>query len=255
LAIDKKYRRIKKENQMKKHTYFLAFVMALLLNMSFSSVTCFAQNPIKTEKREVQNFHAISFGGSFTVNIKVGDEESLIVEGQSEDINRVETVVEKGVLKIRSKRGVKNWNSVGKKLTINIIAQKLDEFLLSGSGVMKIDGTLNSALADFQVSGSGEIIADLDTENANASVSGSGSIRLSGKTGASMFAISGSGAIKSEGLISDTAEVKISGSGNVYLQTQDELKVTLIGSGSVKYKGNPNITLNKIGSGSVSEIK
>lgn len=237
---------------MKKTTLFLAFIATLVLNIALSATASFAQ---KTEKRALANFHAISFGGSYNVNVKFGEEEDLVLEGASEDINRVETVVEKGVLKIRTKRGVKSWNSVGKKLTVTITAIKLDDFSLSGSGILKVEGTLNSPLADFRVSGSGEIIADVDTENANIAISGSGSVKISGKTGASLIAVSGSGAVKAEGLLAETSEVKIAGSGNVYINVKDELKVTIVGSGSVKYSGNPNISLNKMGSGTVSEIK
>jgi hypothetical protein len=206
------------------------------------------------EKREVKNFHAISLSGSYTVNVKMGDKESLSIEGNSEDVNRIETVVENGVLRILTKRNFNSWNSVGQKVTISITAQRLDGLMLSGSGALNLDGVMNSASADIQLSGSGEINTNVDTQNISVALSGSGNVNLSGKTGAVNIAVFGSGDVKAKKLESETGNIKVAGSGNVYIKIQKDLNASIFGSGSVKYMGEPIVTINKVGSGNVSKI-
>lgn len=207
-----------------------------------------------TDSREVKNFHAIASAGSFKVNVQMGDQESLTIDGEAEDVSRIETVVENGILKIRTKRNFKSWNSVGHEVTINITAKRLDGLSLSGSGSIHLDGTLNAPSADIQLSGSGEITASVDNQNTSLAVSGSGNLNVSGKSGSVNIAVSGSGDVKARDLTAESSNIKIAGSGNVYIKAEKDLTAAIFGSGSVKYAGNPNVSVNKVGSGTVSPL-
>ncbi|MBD3750593.1 MAG: DUF2807 domain-containing protein [Sphingobacteriales bacterium] len=207
-----------------------------------------------TDNRAVKNFHAIASAGSFKIDVQLGEEESLTIDGNPEDISRIETVVENGILKIRTKRNFKSWNAVGHEVSIHIMAKRLDALSLSGSGSMVLDGVLNAPSADIQLSGSGEITASVDNQNTSLALSGSGNIHVSGKSGSVNIAVSGSGDVKAEDLTTDTSNIKIAGSGNVYIQTEKDLNAAIFGSGSVKYAGNPNVSVSKLGSGSVSPL-
>lgn len=206
------------------------------------------------DTRTVKNFHAIAASGSFKVNVQMGDEESLTIEGEAEDMSRIETVVENGILKIRTKRNFKSWNSVGHEVTIHITAKRLDGLTLSGSGSIVLEGVLNAPSADIQLSGSGEIIASVDNQNTTLALSGSGNLNVSGKSGSVSIAVSGSGDVKAKDLTTDTSNIKIAGSGNVYIKTDKDLNAAIFGSGCVKYAGNPNVTVSKVGSGSVTPL-
>lgn len=208
-----------------------------------------------TENRAVKNFHAIASSGSFIVNVQMGDQESLTIDGDAEDISRIETVVENGILKIRTKRNFNSWNSIGHKVSINITAKRLDGLMLSGSGSIHLDGVLNAPSADIQLSGSGEITASVDNQNTSLAVSGSGNINVSGKSGSVNIVVSGSGDVKASDLTADSSNIKIAGSGNVYIKAEKDLNAAIFGSGSVKYSGNPSVSVKKVGSGSVSQMK
>ncbi len=235
-------------------------ISAALLIFNFAASHAALKNVnhhfLQSENREVHNFHAIASSGSFNVMVKMGKEESLKIEGDDEDLQRVETIVQNGTLKIRMKRDVKNWNtSSSHKVTIYITAKKLDGLILSGSGNLSVNGVLNSASADIQLSGSGEISAQLDTQNAGIALSGSGNVVLSGTTGNMNVSISGSGSVKATDLVCDSGKLNIAGSGNVYVHAKENLEANIIGSGSIKYVGEPSLSVNKVGSGSVSKMK
>ncbi|NCO45874.1 MAG: hypothetical protein GW890_05430, partial [Vibrio sp.] len=56
-------------------------------------------------------------------------------------------------------------------------------------------------------------------------------------------------------LVSQTASIKISGSGEGILNASEELNIEINGSGNVQYLGSPSINQKISGSGSVSQYK
>lgn len=225
-------------------------VMCLFLSSTNANV-----KTLETEDRSVRNFHAITSGGSFNVFVKIGKTESLKIEAISEDLQRIETIVQNGMLKIKYKRDYNNWSNTLGKVNIYITAVKLDGMILSGSGSMELEGMMTSASADFKLSGSGKIKATVDTQSVGVTMSGPGSLFLEGKTGVLNVSISGSGSLNGEDLVAETGTVNLVGSGHVYVHTTQSLKANLIGSGNVKYKGNPEVSISKAGSGDVSPLK
>ena len=78
---------------------FLSLVISALLvanttNSKACVVEVFQSLHQQSETRDVKNFHAISSSGSYTVNVMMGEDESLSIQGNAEDINKIETVVE-----------------------------------------------------------------------------------------------------------------------------------------------------------------
>lgn len=236
--------------------YSICLISFLALNSTMATAkTVNPSHDINTnEEREVKNFHAVSASGSFNVTVKMGTKESISLEGDQQDLDKVETLVQNGILKIRLKRDVNTWKEGVGNINIYVTAKKLDGLILSGSGSIDLQGKLNSAGADIQLSGSGKITANLDTQTAGIALSGSGNINLSGAVGSINISISGSGDVNAKNLISDKSKIQIAGSGNVYLNIKEELNATVLGSGSVRYKGNPKLSVNKVGSGSVEKM-
>ena len=68
------------------------------------------------------------------------------------------------------------------------------------------------------------------------------------------ISISGSGNIDALDLASQVAEIRISGSGSIRVNVQQNLDVRISGSGSVKYRGQPQISQSISGSGSVKSV-
>ena len=230
--------------------------ISIIALMILGNITLQAKdNNRTTETRTVKNFHAVTSGGSFNVYVKLGTTESLKIEGNSEDLARIETVVQNGMLKIRYIRDANNWNSGLDKVNIYITAVKLDGLILSGSGLIALEGKMTSASADIRLSGSGKIKADMDTQSVGIALSGSGNLDLGGKTGIMTVSIAGSGTLNAEDLITDTSTINIAGSGNVCVYATENLNANLMGSGNIKYKGEPEVKISKVGSGNVSKMK
>jgi hypothetical protein len=204
----------------------------------------------------VSNFHAIASSGSFQIVVTMGNKESLTIDADESDAERIETLVQNGTLRIRLKRDAKNYNIPFKrKVNIYITAKKLDGLALSDSGNLEVKGILNSASVNIQVSGSGSVTTNVDTQSISLAISGSGNVNISGGTGSANIAVSGSGSVNAKDLKAKNSNIKIAGSGNVVLHTEESLVANLAGSGSVKYSGSPELQVNTIGSGKVSKMK
>ena len=236
---------------------FSAFTILILspLNSKATSLNI-KQLAMETETREVSNFHGIASGGSFNIVVKMGDEESLEIEGDETDIDRIETIVQNGTLKIRMKRDPKNFNiPFNSQVNIYITAKKLDALAVSGSGNLEVEGALNSASANIQLSGSGSLKAKVETQSVSVILSGSGGLNLSGTTGSSTITLSGSGDLNAVDLKSKTSNIKIVGNATATLYVQDYLNASLVGPCSIKYKGNAEVKLTKlVGTGTVTKL-
>ena len=244
---------------MKKLTFIFSLITLLIINSSSSKAFAVNIHQFKSaenQTREVSDFHAIASGGSFNIVVTMGTKESLEIDADESDLERIETLVQNGTLRIRLKRDAKNYNIPFKrKVNIYITAKKLDALALSGSGNLEVKGALNSASVNIQVSGSGSVTTVVDTQSISLAVSGSGNVNISGVTGSANIAVSGSGGVNAKNLKTKNSNIKIAGSGNVTVFAEETLNVNLAGSGSVKYLGSPELQINKIGSGSVSKLK
>jgi Putative auto-transporter adhesin, head GIN domain len=211
------------------------------------------------ETRKVESFHGVSVSGSIELYVSQGPQAVAVSAANQEDVDKIVTEVEGGILIIRF-RDKKSWwsdqwNTTGRKFKAYVSAEQLDFLSQSGSGNIRIEGTLKSPELTFQVSGSGNIYGDIKTEQLEVRVSGSSNIRLTGIASNADFECSGSGNINAPGLTTDICEVSMSGSGNAELTVNKELSATISGSGNVRYGGSGNLVSSSTsGSGRIKKI-
>jgi hypothetical protein len=208
------------------------------------------------ENRTVADFTGIASGGNFNVYVSLGNTESLRLEGNQELFKDIETEVVKGVLKIQytTKKRYWDWKSSDKKrVNIYITAKTLTNVSVSGSGDLKVEGTIKVPDFKASVSGSGNMVVDAESVNLQATVSGSGNLSLSGTAQNTELVVSGSGNLSASNFKAKTASVTVSGSGNVNVAVEKSLKAVLSGSGNIKYSGDPEVIQTQSGSGRISK--
>ncbi|MEP6949800.1 MAG: head GIN domain-containing protein [Ginsengibacter sp.] len=209
---------------------------------------------IRTEKRNAGNFNAVKTAGSIDVEITTGDTYSVSVEDDDNILQYVVTDVHNGVLTVDYKDGYSINEDHAK---VYVTAPSLDKLSVSGSADITAQGVLkNSRQIEMNVSGSGNIKAQVDAPAIDVSVSGSGNIDLTGHTKDFTGDIAGSGDINCGGLESENVTVKIAGSGNAHVFASVHLSASIVGSGDVYYRGNPpSPEVHTTGSGTVEAEK
>ncbi len=209
---------------------------------------------IRTEKRNVSDFHGVKSGGSIDIEIKSGDTYSVSVEDDDNLLPYIITEVNDGVLNVYYKSNTSINEDHAK---VYVTAPSLDKIVASGSADITASDILkNTKNIDMNVSGSGSIKGQVDAPAVNISVFGSGNIDLTGRTKNFSGKVSGSGDLNCGKLQSENASVIVSGSGNAHVFASVHLSATVSGSGDVYYGGNPTSPeIHTSGSGTVQAEK
>ena len=209
---------------------------------------------IRTEKRSTGNFNAVKSSGSIDIEVNSGDAYSVSVENDDNILQYVVTDVHDGTLDVHYKDG---YSIIDDHAKVYVIAPSLDKLSVSGSGDIISQGMLkNTRQIEMNVSGSGNIKAQVDAPVIDISVGGSGNISVTGHTKDLTCSINGSGDVNCGGLESENVTVKIAGSGNAHVFASVHLSAGVVGSGDVYYRGNPSSPdIHTTGSGSVEPEK
>lgn len=244
--VDASYREINMMNMKQSRWVWLLLLLPFFhVNTGFAVLSARYTN----ETRHVSGFHAISNSGSIALEVRLGGDETLRLEGDGEAIRNIETVVEQGVLKIRFRRGVRqrNWG----KVTAYVTAKQIDGLSQSGSGSVTVLDPIEGSGINASLSGSGKITFVSDTETLNASISGSGRIRVSGQASQSNVSVSGSGGFDGAKLVSGESRLKVAGSGSIDAHVDRQLDAAVSGSGNITYSGDAQANVRTAGSGKV----
>jgi len=213
----------------------------LFLLTAFMATAAGAQKTIydaNAEPRTVGAFHAIHISNAFDVYITQGNEESLAVSASSkDDLARIETKVENGVLRIRYNESKKWWNS-NKKLKAYIAVKNLDDLRAGGACDVKIEGGLKVASLHLDLSGASDLKGDLTIEGElNANLSGASDMDVTGSAQSVVIDASGASDVKAYDFTTNTCSVDASGASGVRITVDKELSAKLSGASNVSYKG------------------
>ncbi len=203
---------------------------------------------LTSETRNVAHFDGVISSGEFIVLITRGDDFNVSVEAESNLLPYIKTGVSRGRLEIWVK-GVHNLNNT-LPMKIYVVMPVIKDLDISGSGKITT-GFFTSGDVDMVVSGSGAICSSQDTETIGITVSGSGKVEIDGNADFAGLEVSGSGMVSLYDLQAKECNVKVSGSGRVYVNVSDSLEVSISGSGAVYYKGHPQVDSHISGSGRV----
>lgn len=208
---------------------------------------------MKSETREVQNFHAIEVSYPAEVFISQGATESLQVEADDNLLPGLQTRVRNGTLEIFYK--VENGDAVRptKPVRITIVVKDLDEVDFESAGTIEITGIETDSLS-VSVSGAGELkLEDLVVKDLSVNLSGAGSMSASGTTEELDVNISGFGDFNGRDMQSKRATVNISGAGGASVRAEDQLFAQISGAGSIDYYGSPEVTKQISGVGGINQ--
>lgn len=207
---------------------------------------------IVSENRTVTDFNSVEVASSTDVEIIEGDTYSVEVSDYENIIQYLSLKVVDHKLIIYIDPSTTMLTNSKAKVMITM-PDTLKSLSITGSGNIKI----NSAFKDIKqmsISGSGNIDATqrLGIGDFEAIIHGSGNISAKGNAERIKAVISGSGDIDLSDLQAYNADCTISGSGNIDVYVNNELKAKITGSGDINYYGNPKtVNSNTDGSGDV----
>lgn len=230
-----------------KQFLFLFFTVIILTSCRFTT----GSGNIVSETRNPGSFDAISVGGSFDVEVKIGDIASVIVEADDNIIKYIETRVSGNTLKIRTE-GLHNYSDVHMKVYVTV--PSLSSISASASAdVVANDILTSSSRLTFKASSSASIKAEVNAPEIETEANSSATITLTGKTKSHKTQASSSADIKTFGLLSENTTANVSSSASIEVHASVSLNAHASSSGSIDYKGAAAVTKSESSSGSVDK--
>jgi len=258
---------------MKAHKLISGKLLILAVIVLFSSCDDWdlkgikGEGPMVSEDVEVSDVQGVILEIPATVYLEKGDVQSIRIDAQQnildniikstdddllklrfdEDVSRSEPI--KVYMTIASLRGIDIRGS-GEVISNSQFSSEGNLYInISGSG--NVDAEVDAHEVDMNISGSGDINLKTVCERLYSNISGSGDVRLTGTTNYAEFSTSGSGDVQAYNFSIKTCKIKIIGSGDAKLNVSEELDISITGSGDVHYIGSPALSVNITGSGDI----
>jgi hypothetical protein len=208
---------------------------------------------IITQSRSVSGFSSVDVSGSIDIYASMDSSTSVRVEADENLQEYIQIENEGGVLRVHSKNGFNLRPS--SQIKVYVASSNFNRFEASGScdiyGQNKISS--NSPI-DFDLSGSCDATMDVNSPKISADLSGACKVNLKGQTKNLTVKGSGSTTIKCFDLLSENANIDISGAGDAEVYASVKLDIGVSGAGDVRYKGNANVNQHISGAGSVKKV-
>lgn len=179
---------------------------------------------IVAQKRDIRDFTGVDAGGAMRIEITVGKEFALELEGDDNILPLVETSVRGGVLHFERSGGICTEN----RLIARISMPELDNLDISGA--------------------TAATVANVNSEDLKIKVSGASKIEINGAAADLDAKVSGASKLTAENLRTVRVRVKANGASKALVFASESVDADASGASKIIYSGNP-ATVNKDASG------
>lgn len=200
-----------------------------------------------TEELNITDFTGIKLNIDAQVYISQGEVQEVLVKGQRNIIDELETRVRNDIWEIEFDDCIENSDV----LRIFITTPNLNFISNSGSGKIQSEDILKIDNLEIRNDGSGDTELSLEAAVTHIRNTGSGKIEIEGISTTLDADINGSGDLEAFDLLVKDAQVEVDGSGDAQVHVTDFLEIRIEGSGDVYYKGEPDLKITTRGSGKV----
>ena len=227
-------------------------VLGILALFSFSSCDnagpCLRGNgPVVEETRSIPSFDRVKMDGSMEILLIPDSIYSVDLFGQENILDRIETEVVGDQLRINMDGCITKFKDVRAEVHAPIFRG----LTIKGSGNATSQETLETDVFDLFIDGSGDVTLAIETDDMDTDINGSGDVTLTGSATNQSIQIRGSGKMQAFDFDTEASTVRVNGSGDIRLRTNNTLDVTIDGAGNIYYKGFPTITKDINGSGNL----
>lgn len=205
-----------------------------------------------TVSRTTGDYDGVKCAGSLDYILVKGTEGKLTIEGEENLLEYVVTKIKGDNLIVKVENGINLKPSWNKTIKITIPFEDISKVSLSGSGDLWNEDTIDTDDIDVSLSGSGDVILEVNANSVDGSISGSGDLTIKGKTNNLNARVAGSGDFHGFSLEANNTIVSVAGSGDAEVVSNESIKARVAGSGDIEYRGNPSKEDTKVsGSGSI----
>jgi len=230
-----------------------------LLLFAFIFVSASAQktsidDPNAQPRKLSSSFHGIAVSNAIDLYLAQGNDEAVAVSAADRnDISRISTEVENGVLIIKFDNKGFSWLKGNKKLKAYVSFKNIDKLSASGASDVHIQGSITADKLDVHLSGASDLKGDLKVNDLSLDQSGASDATITGRANNITIGLSGASDVKAYDFVTDNCTAHASGASDVHITVNKELNAHASGASDIYYKGTAVIKeLHSSGSSSVS---
>jgi len=228
------------------HKLFLLLAAITLIHSAHAQKTVYDPN---VQVRTVSNFTAIDVSSSIDLYLSMGENAVAVSAKESSFTDKITTEVKNGTLYI----GVSGNGWGAKSLKAYVSIKTINKLVASGASDVFVDGSLSGTDLSIYISGASDFKGAVNATNLRLEASGSSDFHMSGTGTNAKIKLSGSSDLKGYELVIDNCDIEATGSSDVKITVNKELRATASGASDIYYKGDP--TVKDVKSSGASDIK
>jgi len=213
------------------------FTLVLFCTALFQAVALQAGN---RQTRQVSGFHGVSVSSGIDLYLTQKNVEEVAVEADADDLEKIITKVEGGILKIYIKEKSwfsMDWNNDSRKVFVSF--KNLDKLEASAGSDVSAQGVLRLEKLDMDASSGSEIKLELEVNELSVGSSSGSDISLNGKAIFLQADASSGSDINASELQAKKCNASVSSGSDIRIYVTEELDANASSGGDISYSGNP----------------
>ncbi|NNM95774.1 MAG: DUF2807 domain-containing protein [Bacteroidia bacterium] len=207
---------------------------------------------------ELIYFNQLDVKDNINVNLTIGPQEQVIIQGGQNLIKNISASVSNNVLTLKNENNC-DWLRSYKKsiITVNITMPEVTNIDNEGVGTIQSTDTINTPNFKIQALSSGNVTLAVNCSSIYAFQFGACNLTLTGSCGNFQDNFyGGTGFLYADSLLTAYTFLSASTTGDCYVNTSGQLDVIINQIGNVYYSGNPYpIHITQNGSGQLYKYK
>lgn len=192
------------------------------------------------QTRQVSGFHGVSVSSGIDLYLTQKNTEEVVVEANSDDLEKIKTEVEGGILKIYIKEKSwfnMDWNNDHRKVYVSF--KTLDKLDASAGSDVKSQSVFKLDKLDLNVSSGSDVKLELEANELSVDSSSGSDVELKGKVTFLDASTSSGSDIDAGELVSKKCRASTSSGADMKVNVTDELDANASSGGDISYYGNP----------------
>lgn len=208
---------------------------------------------ISTDSRNLGGFTTVAVSGKYQVQIVAGKVPAVQITADENLLSSISTDIQNRVLSIHGPQQVSLKPS--QDIVVKVIATNLSGIDTSGNTQVSVE-RLNGQDLNIDMSGTSTVdVSKVSGDNLIAVLSGDGQLKVVGQIKNLQITSSGNNVIEAKNLISQQAQLDLSGTSQASVAAQQTLMIKASGDTKVTYYGNPKkVTQDISGQANITHI-
>ncbi len=245
---------------MNNRTRFLAAVLLLMLilggGLAFGAFLGVLGGNRAADWGSLDSFNQIAMTAIGEMEILAGDRAGIEVDASPRDLSRLRIYVADDTLHVDYRE---DWMAAlgprPQSIRYVVTVSELRALDLTGAAAVSA-AAIDTDRFELAVRGSGSVDVGMMTVDAiDVNFSGGGKVTMAGVAADQAVSISGAGAYEAGELRSETARIRVSGTGSATVWVTEALDIDISGPGEVRYRGTPRVTQSVTGLGGVRQVE